>query len=74
MDKLNYLQFAKEVPTVSYNNAGTPPIKWKFFWTGNFGHGYYALTVNGRRHPKGKFKIVKQVWLEYLRNTCSILK
>lgn len=73
MNKLSYIDFSKQTPVVSYTNTGTPPVKWKFFWVGIFGAGYYALTVNNRRHPKGKFKTTTQVWREYQNNFCITL-
>jgi hypothetical protein len=73
MNKLNYLDFAKTTPTVSYSYVGEPTIKYKYFATGYWGHGYYQLTANGRRHPQKKFKVTKQVWNEYQKNICIIL-
>jgi hypothetical protein len=71
--KLTLVEFGKINPTVVYDYVGVPPENWKFFWDGWAGLGYYKLTKNGRRNPKGYFKDWKTVHKEYINNRCIIL-
>jgi len=69
---MDRITFGKEKPDVIYDYVGFPPQTWKWFWTGIFGKGYYALTKANRRHPQGKFKAWEQVHKELTANRCSI--
>jgi len=71
--KLTLVEFGKINPTVVYDHVGVPPENWKFFCDGWAGLGYYKLTINGRRNPKGYFKDWKTVHKEYINNRCIIL-
>ena len=71
--KLTLVEFGKINPTVVYDYVGAPPENWKFFWDGWAGLGYYKLTKNSRRNPKGYFKDWRTVHKEYINNRCIIL-
>ena len=71
---MEYIQFAKDKPDVVYDYVGEAPQTWAFRWTGIFGQGYYRLTKNGRRHPKGYFKATQQIHREVNNNRCAVKK
>jgi hypothetical protein len=75
METPKYIDFLKEHPKVVYEYVGEKgDIQhfWEWKWTGIFGKGYYQLTKNGRRHPKGNFKVTQQVFNELVRKRCKI--
>jgi hypothetical protein len=77
MEKLTHIEFLRQHPKVVYElldyKLGRIDQVWEWKWTGIFGKGYYQLTKNGRRHPKGKFKVTQQVYNELQRNHCKII-
>ena len=70
--KLTLVEFGKINPTVVYDHVGVPPEKWKFFWDGWAGLGYYKLDRIGRRNRKGYFKSWRQIHIDYMNNRCII--
>lgn len=73
---MKLIEFLKAKPKVAYEYVslkGDEIQNWEFRWTGIFGKGYYQLTKNGRRHPKGSFKVMEQVFRELERGYCKIV-
>lgn len=71
------LEFHKTLPPVIYEYLGEKGYieqRWEFRWTGIFGKGYYQLTKNGRKHPKGNFKVIEQVYREAYHGDCKVEK
>jgi hypothetical protein len=75
-DYLDFLRLKPNLQFVYVNPKGGEDIKerWTFFPTGIFGHGYYKLTKNGRRHPKGSFKTSMQIYRELKAGKCEEIK
>jgi len=77
MEKLTHIEFLKQHPKVVYElldyKLGYINQVWEWKWTGIFGKGYYQLTKNGRRHPKGNFKVIEQMYYEYRDGDCKII-
>ena len=67
---MSIVDFLRAKPKVEYthfdNKKGYYTKVWEFRWTGMFGQGYYQLTKNGRRHPLSNFKVIQQVYNEYM--------
>ncbi|HUU87720.1 MAG TPA: hypothetical protein VMX17_08215 [Candidatus Glassbacteria bacterium] len=78
MEIPKYIDFLKEHPKVVYElldyKLGWIDQFWEWKWTGIFGKGYYQLTKNGRRHPKGNFKVTQQIYNEMVRKRCKIVE
>lgn len=76
METLTQIEFLRQVPKVVYEfldyKLGYVDENWEFRWGGIFGKGYYRMTKNGRRHPKGHFKIIEQIYCDYKKNNCKI--
>lgn len=71
------IEFIKSTPPVIYEYLGSKGYeeqRWEFRWTGIFGKGYYQLTKNGRRHPKGNFRVTEQIWRGVYNGHCKVEK
>ena len=74
--EITQIEFTKKLPPVVYelydHNGKDLDVVWEFRWNGIFGKGYYQLTKNGRRHPKGNFKVIEQIYRELKQGYCKI--
>lgn len=71
----NIVDFLKATPNVVYvlvGDKGDINQVWSFRWDGIFGKGYYQLTANGRRHPKGNFRTCTQIYSDLQRIRCKV--